>query len=91
MKKMFKQILIAIVLTLLLAEQSWDVEAHERTKALDSHPPSYVNVRVKRFSNPFTFIANVWNALTDIYGIYSEVSCFRYSIFFPRVTRYFNI
>lgn len=77
MNKMFKQILIAIVLTLLSSEYSWDVEAHQRTMALNPHPPSHVNVRVKRFSNPFTFIANVWNALTDIYGIYSEVSRFR--------------
>lgn len=82
MNKMFKQILIAIVLTLLLAEHSWDVEANQRTKALDSHPPSHENVRVKRFSNPFTFIANVWNALTDIYGIYYDVNPFCYSFFF---------
>lgn len=81
MNKMFKQILIAIVLTLLLAEHSWDVEANQRTKPLDSHPPSHMNVRIKRFSNPFTFIANVWNALTDIYGIYFDVSVFSLILF----------
>lgn len=70
---MIRQGLIAIVLLLLLAEHSWDVEANQRTKSHHSE----VRVRDKRFVNPFTSFVSIWNALGHMYSLFVEVSQYR--------------
>lgn len=75
---MFKQVLIATVLMSLLIGSSWDAEASEPSslrheEIIDFHK-SEAKVREKRFINPLTSILNVWNALTHMYQLYSEVS-----------------
>lgn len=74
---MIKQMLIAIVLTFLLVGNSWDAEARKRElrqkRFVDLHTSESGKVREKRFINPFTSIINIWNALTHMYQILSEV------------------
>lgn len=74
---MIKQILIATVLTSLLIGNSWDAEASRRTIRQDNGADferSETKVREKRFINPFTSLFSIWNALTHMYAIYTEVS-----------------
>lgn len=74
---MIKQILIATVLMTLLIGNSWDAEASGpslRTENNVDFQQSEPKVREKRFINPFTTIINIWNAVTHMYQLYSEVS-----------------
>lgn len=75
---MIKQMLIAIVLMLLLAGHSWDAEANRRSvlrpeKIIDFQQ-SETKVREKRFINPLASLFSIWNALTHMYSLYSDVS-----------------
>lgn len=80
---MFKQILIAIVLMTLLIGNSWDAEASGQSSRTENNVDfqnSEAKVREKRFINPFSTIVNIWNAVTHMYSLYSEVSlCFNWS------------
>lgn len=74
---MIKQMLIAIVLMSLLIGNSWDAEASEKTlrqEKIADFQPGESKVREKRYINPFTGFFSIWNALTHIYSLYTEVS-----------------
>lgn len=75
---MIKQMLIAIVLMSLLIGNSWDAEASGHSQLQQQKIVDFQRgeskVREKRFINPFTGFFSIWNALTHIYSLYSEVS-----------------
>lgn len=73
--KMMKQALIAIVLLSLLNGAFRDASGQMlRQEKIADFERSEAKVRDKRFINPFTSFFSIWNALTHMYQLFTEVS-----------------